>query len=187
MKKLPLLLLALTCFTGCFSRPEAKPHYSVGLEEIRAQDIEFPQFKTLKLTLENDIQAMYAPYVFHNDGRVTLYTALTYYAPLPIALERAIKDNIVPTATIGEVPHLKLTLTDYAIDLRKEKPFVFVGIRSNAAYITHEDGRRTLQTKIPEGLQTLVIATVELPIHYTPQDVRQAFARALLIVCDSLY
>lgn len=168
-----LLIGCLGCL-GCFGTRPAPARYTVGLDEVLKTPLVLPATANLKVTLAPDLQTMMAPFVYHPDGRVTAYVKLRYYASLPIALERAIQDQC-RVQQGAQAPRINLTIVDYCLDLRGETPHVVVRFKAN---LVQTPEGLNVSNRADEWLE--LKGTHSLPEDYTVQDVRKAFALALM-------
>lgn len=178
-----LLLLSCALLTGCFSSRIAPPHYTLGFDEALAErQLLLPPARSVHVSLAEDLGTLHSPYVLHKDGRVTIYRALTYYAPIDVAIERAIKECATFTPPTNGYSRLKLTLTRYCIDLRGDSPQVCVQFETNVTSQQASSTSHPLEKSADaQTLHTKAICA--LPLNYTAQDVRKAFARALIDAC----
>jgi hypothetical protein len=90
--RLSLFLLSVRLLSGCFSTPKPK-RYTVFTPEVTAsQTPKHLPFSKLRVRMAKDLRAYNTPLRFKADGTVEPYRGLTYYAPLELALERALQD-----------------------------------------------------------------------------------------------
>lgn len=168
-----LVVSSLGCL-GCLGSRPAPARYTVGLDDVLEAPLALPATSNLKVTLAPDLQTMTAPFVYHSDGRVTTYSKLTYYAVLPIVLERTIEDHLCVKPQVSS-SRLQLMIVDYCLDLRNETPMVVVRFKANLVQTptgleVSNQGEPLLELK----------GTCALAEDYTVQDVRKAFAIALM-------
>lgn len=171
MKKKVLLaisVMALLC--GCATTPIVKRYTVFSAEMMTSKEpLVVSKASGLRLRMAEDLRAYNMPLCFHADGTVTPYRAMQYYAPLEVALKRALEDT---TLFLGTSPEkTKIIVRDYCI---VERP-------------TPQDGhpagfevRVTLQVTdvdpSPKHRTASVYLTDPTP---TPQQIRDAFATAL--------
>jgi hypothetical protein len=120
--------------------------------------------------MAEDLRAYNVPLFFHADGSVTPYRALQYYAPLEVALKRALEEV---TVFSGKRPEKeKIVVRDYCI---VEHPNPSIEGRPAGWEV-----RVTLQVTdvdpSPKHRTASVYLTDPTP---TPQQIRDAFATAL--------
>lgn len=142
-------LLALALLLGCATTPA--PKYAVGLPEGTA--VALPAAR-LELRMAEDLRAYANPLILHADGTVTPCRALAYYAPLELALARALRDA---THFTGEGT-CRLTVQDFHADLRGPTPL---------ARVTLADAK------------TAISLTEPLPEGWTAPQLRDTLARLL--------
>ncbi|MGN0886640.1 MAG: hypothetical protein ACI4RT_06545 [Candidatus Spyradenecus sp.] len=158
---LPLLALLLILCAGCLGPREtpANPRYTVANPPANpiAQNL-LPAVR-----LAADLRAAPGPLHFHADGTVTPVKGLTYYAPLELALEVALRDA---TALDPETAprRLPITVLAFGLDERSGTPLAVV----------------RLATPAPNGAPRELLATRPLPANASPRDLREALAAALL-------
>lgn len=156
MKFLPLLPLAF--LIGCATAPT--PKYSVLTPEERCT---LPaDYTAISVRLADDIRTAPNPLHFHADGRVTLCRELTYYAPLELAISRALNDtfSIRKEGTTQKKP-LRILVNTFGVDESSGTPKACVHLEIPA-----------------KGLEAR--AEQPLPEAYTAQDLRNALGEALL-------
>lgn len=146
---LPLLALAALVL-GCATTPA--PKYAVGLPA--GDPIPLPAAR-LEVRMAEDLRAYANPLILHADGTVTPCRALAYYAPLELALARALRDA---THFTGKNT-CRLTVRDFHADLRGPTPLARVTL-ANA------QGRT-------------VSLTEPLPKEWAAPQLRDALARLL--------
>jgi hypothetical protein len=155
------VMCALLMCEGCFISHPAPTRYTLGLDEVLAsptQTVEEARGMDVKVTMSPDLQAMTMPYVCQPDGRVTTEPTLSYYAALPLLIEREVEMNLDKLA-LPKAARMQIVVMDYCIDLRGEEPLAVVGLKVNGVY------RRS---------------HVTLAEAYTAQELRKAFAIALV-------
>lgn len=145
---LPLLALAILLL-GCATTPA--PKYAVGLPA--GDSITLPAAR-LELRMAEDLRAYATPLILHADGTITPCRALAYYAPLELALARALRDA---TRFTGEGT-CRLTVRDFHADLRGPTPL---------ARVTLTDGKATFSSTEP------------LPQDWAAPQLRETLARLL--------
>lgn len=160
MKFFSLSLLAFTLLCGgCFGTRPAPARYTLGLEDVLDQPIDLlAQASEIKVSLAPDLQALTLPYILHKDGKVTNDLTFSYYASVPLLLQRALETARSTMTPITPTKRLTIVVTDYYIDVREANPSVKVSLKVN--------GR-------------LATASEPLPQAYEAAHVRQAFATAL--------
>lgn len=154
-----LLLLPLLFALGCASAPP-KPKYTVFTPDCRMQ---LPgDYTSLSVRLADDIRSAPHPLCFHADGTVTLCRELAYYAPIEVALTRALQDTFsLRKAETTPAKTLRLVVRTFGVDARSGTPKAVVHLDLPSA-----------------GLE----ARVEAPLAetYTAHDLRNALGAALL-------
>lgn len=165
MKKVTLLFFLpfLLCL-GCASTPP-KPKYTVFTPEHHKP---LPaDYTALSVRLADDIRSAPNPLCFHADGRVTLCRELTYYAPIEVAITRALQDTFSMRKE-GMTAHkpLRVVVRTFGVDARSGAPKAVVHIDLPA---------EQLDMRIEEPL----------PGNYTAQDLRDALGKALLQCIES--
>lgn len=85
--KQALWLFPLIVLVGCSST--VTPKYTVGLEKM--EPVEMP-CGGLTVRMASDLRSYSHPLRFKADGTVEQVRSLTYYAPLEVVLERALRD-----------------------------------------------------------------------------------------------
>lgn len=146
-----LPLLALVILLGCATTPT--PKYAVGLPAT--EPIAVPAAR-LELRMSEDLRAYANPLILHSDGTVTPCRALSYYAPVELALARALRD----VSCFDGADTLRLTVRDLHADLRGSVPL---------ARVTLADARNRIFTR-----------TVPLPSDWAAPQLREALAALLL-------
>lgn len=165
----PLMCALGLLMTGCAGKPLPKRYsvFSAGSSAASAESVTSP-YSGLKVRMAEDLRAHAVPLRFHANGEVSAYRALTYYAPLEVALTRALEDCTAFQRTRPEV--LAIEVRDYCL-------------------VEHPDGatsalevRVTLQARpvgAPEPPRRCTRSRT-LPTDASPSIVRQAFAETLL-------
>lgn len=156
MKLLPLLPLAF--LIGCATAPT--PKYSVLTPE---EHCTLPDdYTRITVRLADDIRSAPNPLCFHADGRVTLCRELTYYAPLELAINRALNDTFsIQKDGTKRRKSLQIVVNTFGVDACSGTP------------------KACVHLEIPEkGLNARV--EQPLPATYTAQDLRDALGEALL-------
>lgn len=167
---LPLAMVTVSLLLGCSASKQAK-RYTVfpTTHTITNQAPEKPitsPYCGIRVRMANDLRAYNTPLFFHADGTVTPYHSVTYYAPLEVALERALADTTHFTAsTQGK---LKLEVRDYCVI---EQPTTEADSRTWVIRVT----LRHYQAGLPKE----VTHSVTLPFNADAGTVRNAFATAL--------
>lgn len=160
MKPLLLLLpLAALALTACTSTPPA-PRYTIFPTTEAVPQVTMPG-ASLRLRMAEDLRAYNAPLHFHADGTVTTFRALRYYAPLELALERALADLTTFQSTANGT--LNVEVRDYCL-------------------VDTADGMEARVTLVlmPSGQTPIRRSAVQpLPATATTAEVREAFAAAL--------
>lgn len=155
---LPLILLSLLLCLGCASTPP-KAKYTIFTPEYHKP---LPtDYTTLSVRMADDIRSAPNPLCFHADGRVTLCRELTYYAPIEVAITRALQDTFSMRKE-GMTAHkaLRVVVRTFGVDARTETPKAIVHLDFPA-----------------EQLDIRVEAP--LPENYTAQDLRDTLGKAL--------
>lgn len=149
MYRLFFLLAFSALFLGCATTPT--PKYAVGLPA--GDTITLPAAR-LELRMAEDLRAYANPLILHADGTVTPCRALAYYAPLELALARALRD----TSRFSGEGTCRLTIRDFHADLRGATPL---------ARVTLADAK------------TIVSITEPLPEDWAAPQLRDTLARLL--------
>lgn len=144
------LLLPLLLAAGCLGTAQAPRRYTVA---DPAPDRR-PWGPDLTVRTAPDLRAATAPLLFRADGSVATLRALTYYASLEVAIDRAIRESMTPPPN-GET---RLLVRDFCVDERGDAPVARVTIEG------------------PRGAKT---ATEPLPPAAPPEQIRAALARCL--------
>ena len=159
--RLTLLVLAFSCVVGCAATKTKR--YTVFTPEMTAstQTQKSLPFSKLRVRMAKDLRAYNTPLRFKADGTVEPYRSLTYYAPLELALERALQDithleKQDPRALVVEVRR-------YCVMEREHAAVVAVCLHLQVA----GQPEQTLDFLEPIALNA------------SPEVIRQAFARAL--------
>ncbi len=145
---LPLMALMVGCATTL------PPRYTVANE---AQTKLTRDAASLSVRMAADLRTYHQPLIFNADGTVNVYRDISYYAPLEIAIERALHDATVFNAT-AHAP-LRITVRDFCIDARGDRPMAKVTLKMNRKVLTK---------------------TAPLSLDYTPGEVRDALGSLLL-------
>lgn len=158
------VLLILIALTGCFSTSKTM-RYSV-LPPVKMGTPLSTFFSTpysgITVRVAKDLRAYDTPLRFKANGAVEPYRALSYYAPLEIALDRALSDL---TICEGRIPkRLTVVVKDYCIQEDDQG-----NAKVQISLVTRLEKKDTVSIRIAE----------DLPKDYTPQQVRDAFARLL--------
>ncbi len=158
---LPLLALLSILCAGCFFSAPPAPAPVYTLADPPATPIAQNILPAVRLAA--DLRAAPGPLHFHPDGTVTPVKGLTYYAPLELALEVALRDA---TALDPELAPRRLPITVLAFcrDDRSGTPLAVV----------------RLATPAPNGAPRELLATRPLPVNPSPRELREALASALL-------
>lgn len=159
MKKNTILLLLPFLFClGCVSTPP-KPKYTVFTPECCKQ---LPgNYTTLSVRMADDIRSAPNPLYFHADGRVTLCRELAYYAPIEVAITRALQDTFsMRKDGIANPKTLRVVVRAFGVDARSGTP--------NAVVLLDFPN---------EGLDVRV--EKPLPENYTTQELRDTLGEAL--------
>lgn len=163
-----LITLSLLFLLGCTSHPAAKRYTVFPMCENVANATKLlSPYRDLRVRMANDLRAYSVPLTFHADGSVTPCRAVTYYAPLELALTRALKEisDFDPTAAAT----LKLEVRDYCVI---ERP-------ATESAEAHVQVLVTLAYPLKDTVQT-ERATRDLPLNASDKALRDAFAEALL-------
>lgn len=158
-KKSLLFLLPLLFCLGCASTPP-KPKYTVFTPAYHKP---LPgDYTALSVRMADDIRSAPNPLCFHADGRVTLCRELTYYAPIEVAITRALQDTF-SLRKEGMTAHkpLRVVIRTFGVDARSGAPKAVVHLDFPA---------EQLDTRIEEPL----------PENYTAKDLRDALGEALI-------
>lgn len=166
MKQVTLLFfLPLLFCLGCASTPP-KPKYTVFTPECCKQ---LPgDYTALSVRLADDIRSAPNPLCFHADGTVTLCRDLVYYAPVEVAITRALQDTF-SMRKAGAPAHkpLRITVRAFGVDERDGTPKAVVRLELPA-----------------EGLD--IRTEKALPEASTAHQLRNALGEALLQAVDRL-
>lgn len=154
-----LLLLPLLICLGCASTPP-KPKYTVFTPTSHKA---LPgDYTALSVRMADDIRSAPNPLCFHADGRVTLCRELTYYAPIEVAITRALQDTFsIRKEGMTTGKPLRIVVRTFGVDTRSGTPKAVVHIELSAAKL---DCR--VEKPIPED--------------YTAKDLRDALGEALI-------
>ena len=147
----PTLLLPLL-LVGCFSSSTPpQRHYTV-LDPPASQHPVTPADLDISVRMAPDLRAADAPTLYRADGSVSTLRALTYYAPLELAIPRALR----PGQT------LSLHIHDFCVDQRTpdDIPVARVTLSANG--------------------HALVTTAKPLPANATPAQIRATLADCLL-------
>ncbi len=153
MFRLLSLCLAVMAVCGCASTPAAKK-YTVGLPETAPLAV---PAAVLDVRMAEDLRAYRNPLVFAADGTVAPCRGLVYYAPLELALARALQDV---SAFARESGTLRITVRDFHADCRGAEPVARVTLEATNG--------------------NTASATAPLPADWTPEQLREALAGLLL-------
>lgn len=174
MKSLLVLLpfLMATLFCGC-ATSKPNPKYNVFPNSLE------PALRTcatsgVRLRMAEDLRAYSAPLVFHVDNTVTVSRDLMYYAPLEVALARALEDITLFTAPKAE--KLKVEVRDYCL------------IEHDPATLKTPEGgefsplevRVALKITVPGKPSFYRESSTFLPADADVKTLHEAFAKALL-------
>ncbi len=117
----------------------------------------------LSLRMAPDLRTYNHPLTFFADGTVKPTSAIRYYAPLELAIERTLSDMTTFTATKHAVR--RITVQDFCIDHRGVEPCVRVTLKEGTTRAsvfkplpttaTHDDARRLLGECLTEAYLTL--------------------------------
>lgn len=171
MKKCIVFFAFVALLCGCASTP-LRPKYAVFPVNNTLEPVTSPA-AGLRLRMAEDLRAYSAPLCFQTDHTVRLCREVQYYAPLEVALARALEDITVFKAECPD--KIKIEVRDYCV-------------------VVHDPA--TLQTPpgaVPSPLEVRVNLLVTrpgqpaahhgvshfLPAACTPQDLHAAFAQAL--------
>lgn len=161
---LPLILLSLLLCLGCAST-SPKPKYTVFTPECHKS---LPgDYTALSVRMADDIRSAPNPLCFHADGRVTLCRELAYYAPIEVAITRALQDTFSMRKE-GMTAHrpLRIVVRTFGVDARFGAPKAVVHINFPA---------EQLDTRIEEPL----------PENYTVQELRDTLGKTLFRCIES--
>ena len=174
MKSIILALGVIALLCGCVSTPPAK-RYTVFTPDaiLSLGGPLYSDASGVRVRMAEDLRAYNVPLFFHADGSVTPYRALQYYAPLEVALKRALEEV---TVFSGKRPEKeKIVVRDYCI---VEHPNPSIEGRPAGWEV-----RVTLQvTSVAHPMPMHRSASIHLEADATPQEIRAAFAQALLDV-----
>lgn len=163
-----LPLLTALFFLGCAAVPT--PKYTVlTAPEPRALPA---GYTALTVRLADDIRSAPNPLCFHADGTVTLCRELTYYAPVEVAITRALQDAFVRRKeSLPARKPLRLTVRTFGVDARDATPKAVVRLDFPAEQLD-------------------VRSEEPLPAAYTARELRDALGKALLRsmerACDAI-
>ncbi len=158
MKTLCSLFAIALVAAGCATAPT--PRYTIGLNADTPK-VTLPSAR-LEVRMAEDLRAYASPIVYHTDGTITVCNDLRYYAPLELALQRALEDQ---TAFAGK-GIIRIVVRDYCVDLRGDKPVVRVTLAAAS-------GRTAT-------------ATAPLSADWDSAQLRAAFAQALYEAYQSM-
>lgn len=158
MKRLALLLPLLVAVLGCFSSEAPLRRYTVmDLDPARAADpIAAP--RPIRLRMAPDLRAAVAPTLYRADGSVSTVPGLRYYAPLELAIPRAVAE--LPRETLPKDLR-DVTILDFCVDCRTP------------------DGAPLARVTLRHGDGAPISVTEPLPADATPGQTRAALARCL--------
>ncbi len=122
---LPLLILA-GCATSLPPKYTVTEHASVPLAEVDTS--------VLTVRMAKDLRAYATPLCFNADNTVVEVSDLTYYAPLEVAIERALNDVTQKTGT--STRPLRITVQDFCVDKRGDEPVAKVTLEARGNYVT---------------------------------------------------
>lgn len=162
--RLLLPLLTALFFLGCAAAPT--PKYTVlTAPEPRALPA---GYTALSVRLADDIRSAPHPLCFHADGTVTLCRELTYYAPIEVALTRALQDTFTlrNDAQDSLRKPLRLVVRTFGMDARDGTPKAVVHLDLPAEQLD-------------------VRSEEPLPAAYTAHELRNALGNALLQSMES--
>ena len=159
---LPTLLLPLL-LAGCFSSgtPPLR-HYTV-LDPPASQHPVTPANLDISVRMAPDLRAADAPTLYRADGSVSTLRVLTYYAPLELAIPRALRER-ASLADFGLQPGqaLVLHIHDFCVDYRTS------------------DGIPVARITLSANGHTLITTSQPLPANATPAQIRATLADCLL-------
>ena len=159
--RLTLLALALSFMMGC-AATKAK-RYTVFTPEMTAstQTQKSLPFSKLRVRMAKDLRAYNTPLRFKADGTVVPYRGLTYYAPLELALERALQDMTSLDKT-----------NPRALSVEVRRYCVIDGATAAAVAVC-------LQVQVPGQPEQTLELMEPIALDASPDAVRAAFARVL--------
>ena len=160
----PTLLLPLL-LVGCFSSSTPpQRHYTV-LDPPASQHPVTPADLDISVRMAPDLRAADAPTLYRADGSVSTLRSLTYYAPLELAIPRALRER-ASLADLGLQPSqaLELHIHDFCIDHRTA------------------DGIPVARVTLSANGHTLITTSQPLPANATPAQIRTILADCLLKV-----
>lgn len=168
MTRFLLSALLLLVVAGC-SAPKPTARFTV-FPVTTSPDVEkvaLP-YNGVRVRMAEDLRAYNVPLCFAADGTVVPYRALNYYAPLEVALERALEDASSFTKTRLGV--LKLKVRDYCL------------VEQSTPQGTQRFVRVTLRALYPDATHPTFEHSVaqSLSAEATPAEVRDALATALM-------
>lgn len=121
--KQALWLFPLIALVGCSST--ATPKYTVGLEKMQPMEM---RCGGLTVRMASDLRSYSHPLRFKADGTVEQIRSLTYYAPLEVALERALRD--VSTFNSKSTQVKQIIIETFAVVEKEEGAVVRVRLRA---------------------------------------------------------
>ena len=158
----PTLLLPLL-LVGCFSSSTPpQRHYTV-LDPPASQHPVTPTNLDISVRMAPDLRAADAPTLYRADGSVSTLRVLTYYAPLELAIPRALRER-ASLADFGLQPGqaLVLHIHDFCVDYRTS------------------DGIPVARITLSANGHTLITTSQPLPANATPAQIRATLADCLL-------
>ncbi len=121
--KLFYLLPLVTLMVGCATT--LPPRYTVA----EMPDVRVKRNNTaVTVRMASDLRAYNQPLIFNADGTVRPCVDFTYYAPLEVAIERALVDASDFNLT-ASTP-LRVTVSDFCVDARGETPIAKVTLKT---------------------------------------------------------
>ncbi|HIV09628.1 MAG TPA: hypothetical protein IAC79_05915 [Candidatus Spyradenecus faecavium] len=156
---LPALLPAALLLAGCFGGAAPQRHYTV-LDP--AAGVVAPAALDLDVRMAPDLRAASAPTLYRADGSVSTYPGLTYYAPLELAIPRALRELGPEALGLKPGDRLDLDVLDFCVDRRTPDGVPVARVTLSA------DGRAPVTVAKP------------LPAGATPLQTRALLASALL-------
>ncbi len=159
---LPTLLLPLL-LVGCFSSGTPPQRRYTVLDPTAAQLPVTPANLDISVRMAPDLRAADAPTLYRADGSVSTLRVLTYYAPLELAIPRALRER-ASLADFGLQPGqaLVLHIHDFCVDYRTS------------------DGIPVARITLSANGHTLITTSQPLPANATPAQIRATLADCLL-------
>lgn len=158
---LPTLLLPLL-LVGCFSSGTPPQRRYTVLDPTAVQLPVTPADLDISVRMAPDLRAADAPTLYRADGSVSTLRALTYYAPLELAIPRALRELGPTPLSLQPGQALVLHIHDFCVDYRTS------------------DGIPVARITLSANGHTLITTSQPLPANATPAQIRATLADCLL-------